>query len=117
MGTPNNLNNFHHWLDGKVGVHRLYFLWMTYGSISLGADGGSGGDGLPELPFTTTLPETNIAPENEPLEKEIPIGNPAFLGAMFVLGKVCFKLQLSGSECWMQLSKKWPRHQGVIFDD
>ena len=23
----------------------------------------------------TTLPETNIAPENNPLEKEIPIGN------------------------------------------
>jgi len=25
-----------------------------------------------------TLPETNIAPENEPLEKEIPIGNHHF---------------------------------------
>ena len=70
-------NNFHHWLDGQVGVHRLYFLWtMHYGFISLG--GGSGRDGLPELPFTTTLPETNIAPENEPLEKEIPIGNHHF---------------------------------------
>ena len=27
---------------------------------------------------TYTLPETNIAPENEPLEKEIPIGNHHF---------------------------------------
>ena len=26
----------------------------------------------------TTLPETNIAPENWPLEKEIPIGNHHF---------------------------------------
>ena len=26
----------------------------------------------------TTLPETNIAPENRPLEKEIPIGNHNF---------------------------------------
>ena len=31
-----------------------------------------------------TLPETNIAPENRPLEKEIPIGNRHFLGAMLV---------------------------------
>ena len=28
--------------------------------------------------FWPTLPETNIAPENEPLEKEIPIGNHHF---------------------------------------
>ena len=26
-------------------------------------------------PGPTTLPKTNIAPENRPLEKEIPIGN------------------------------------------
>ena len=33
-----------------------------------------------ELPliFVDTLPETNIAPENRPLEKEIPIGNHHF---------------------------------------
>ena len=38
------------------------------------------------------LPETNIAPENinRPLEKEIPIGNPQFLGAT---------LGFSGGEC------------------
>ena len=36
-----------------------------------------------------TLPETNIAPENRPLEKEIPIGNHHFLGAnMLVVGRV-----------------------------
>ena len=35
------------------------------------------------------LPETDMAPENNPLEKEIPIGNHHFLGAkMFVLGTV-----------------------------
>ena len=28
-----------------------------------------------------TLPETNIAPENRPLEEEIPIGNHPFSGA------------------------------------
>ena len=36
-----------------------------------------------------TLPETHIfAPENRPLEKEIPIGNPPFSGAMLVSGSV-----------------------------
>ena len=36
-----------------------------------------------------TLPETNIAPENRPLEKEIPIGNHHILGwAILVLGRV-----------------------------
>ena len=35
-----------------------------------------------------TLPTTNIAPENRPLEKEIPIGNHCFFGAMLVLGRV-----------------------------
>ena len=30
------------------------------------------------IPFITTLPETNISPENGPLEKEIPIGNHHF---------------------------------------
>ena len=29
-------------------------------------------------PFSSTLPETNISPENRPLEKEIPIGNHHF---------------------------------------
>ena len=45
--------------------------------------------GARNLWFTVgTLPETNIAPENRPLEKEIPIGNLHFLGAMLVLGSV-----------------------------
>jgi len=30
--------------------------------------------------FKPTLPETNIAPENGPLENEIPIGNHHFQG-------------------------------------
>ena len=35
----------------------------------------------------TTLPKTNIAPENRPLEKEIPTDwKPPFLGAMLVSG-------------------------------
>ena len=38
--------------------------------------------------FGCTLPETNVAPENRPLEKEIPIGNPPFSGAMLVFGSV-----------------------------
>ena len=33
-----------------------------------------------------TLPETNMAPENNPLEKEIPIVFPSFLSAMLVSG-------------------------------
>ncbi len=36
--------------------------------------------------FLDTLPETNIAPENRPLEKEIPIGNHHFQGRT-----VCFR--------------------------
>ena len=36
-----------------------------------------------------TLPENSITPENGgPLEKEIPIENPPFLGDMLVLGSV-----------------------------
>ena len=31
-----------------------------------------------KLTVGSTLPETNIAPENDPLEKEIPIGNHHF---------------------------------------
>ena len=31
-------------------------------------------------------PETNMSPENRPLEKEIPTGNHPFSGAMLVLG-------------------------------
>ena len=30
--------------------------------------------------LSSTLPETNMAPENNPLEKEIPIGNHRFRG-------------------------------------
>ena len=37
------------------------------------------------LMSSSTLPETNISPENRPLEKEIPIGNPSFLGAMLLM--------------------------------
>ena len=36
--------------------------------------------------YPITLPET----ENRPLEKEIPIGNHRFLGAMLVSGSVFF---------------------------
>ena len=32
--------------------------------------------------FFVTLPETNISPENRPLEKEIPIGNHHFQGLL-----------------------------------
>ena len=34
----------------------------------------------PNFHLANTLPETNIAPENRPLEKEIPIGNHHFQG-------------------------------------
>ena len=40
----------------------------------------------------STLPETNIAPENEPLEKEIPIGN--HLLSWFQGGYIIFKFFL-----------------------
>ena len=46
-----------------------------------------GSSSTPSSP-AVTLPETNIAPENDPLEKENPIGNRHFLGAMLVLGRV-----------------------------
>lgn len=42
------------------------------------------------------LPETNIPKKtpryNNPLEKEVCIGNHPFLGAMFVLGNVLFSI-------------------------
>ena len=37
-----------------------------------------------------TLPETNIAPENGPLEKEIPIGNHNFQGLCLFQGWYMF---------------------------
>ena len=42
------------------------------------------------IALADTLPETNVSPENRPLEKEIPIGSHHFLGAMLVLGSVDF---------------------------
>ena len=33
-----------------------------------------------------TPPKTNMEPENEPLEEEIPMKNPSFLGSMLVFG-------------------------------
>ena len=47
FGTPNNF----HLSSWSASI----FLWMTYGSISLGEDGGSGRDGLPGYSFTTML--------------------------------------------------------------
>ena len=38
--------------------------------------------------FLHTLPESNVAPENRPLEKEIPIGNHHSSGARLVSGRV-----------------------------
>ncbi len=42
----------------------------------------------PIWPNYNTLPETNIAPENRPLEKDNSYWKPPFLGAMLVLGSV-----------------------------
>ena len=41
-------------------------------------DVGISGMLLPKSIDRCTLPETNVAPENRPLEKEIPIGNHHF---------------------------------------
>ena len=42
-------------------------------------------------------PETNISPENKPLQKEIPIGNHPFLGAkMLVSGSVFLETPICG---------------------
>ena len=53
-------------------------LWsqlLLGGKNQRGEDGGKYlEDGLP----ISTLPKTNMAPENRPLEKEIPIGNHRF---------------------------------------
>ena len=62
-----------HVLDKKIPVPSI--LWVRF-SFLIGTS------------CKHTLPETNIAPENRPLEKEIPIGNHHFWGAMLVLGSV-----------------------------
>ena len=41
-----------------------------------------------ELPPISTLPKTNITPENGWLEYEFPFGKAHFLGAMLVSGRV-----------------------------
>ena len=48
----------------------------------------------------STLPETNVAPENRALEKEIPIGNHPFLGAMLVLGSVSLEVYFLKATSW-----------------
>ena len=55
-----------------------------WGAVKFGCtvnclDGGITGKAWLEYPpLEITIPETNIAPENRPLEKEIPIGNYHF---------------------------------------
>ena len=44
-------------------------------------------------------PETNIAPKNRPLEKEMPIRRPTFFGAILVLGSVT-KLAIHYTKTW-----------------
>ena len=46
------------------------------------AEEGGGTDGILEYvpKEKVTLPKTNMAPENRPLEKELPIGNHHFQG-------------------------------------
>ena len=59
------------WLENPPGLTVLYVLskmWWIFQCHSLVLREG-------------TLPETNIFPEDRPLEKEIPIGNHHFLGA------------------------------------
>ena len=70
--------------------------WYPQGSVSKGAGQKR------ETHGGVTLPKTNIAPENRPLEKEIPIGNHPFSGAMLVSGRVFF-LGCRGS------GKQWPK--------
>ena len=60
-------------------------IWPFWGSISWISE-VSLIDLLKKIVYT--LPETNISPENRPLEKEIPVGNHHFLGAMLVSGRV-----------------------------
>jgi len=52
--------------------------------------GGRGMDGGDDNGGGETLPETNVAPENRPLEKEIldSYWKPLFSGAMLVFGSV-----------------------------
>ena len=52
--------------------------WNFPSLAGSGVDDVSNGDFGIEVFIVTTLPETNIAPENRPLEKEIPIGNHHF---------------------------------------
>ena len=61
------------WEDVKLGIPKLLFergntqgVWLLF-AVNI-------------VIFWNTLPETNIAPENRPLEKEIPIGNHHFWG-------------------------------------
>ena len=46
--------------------------------VNLNMPGSDSWMGLDVVCFLITLPKTNIAPENRPLEKGIPIGNHHF---------------------------------------
>jgi len=55
--------------------------------------------------------KTNIEPENRPLEKEIPIGNHPFSGAMLVSGSV----QSKSKTFLFRRSQKPAKSQGYLF--
>ena len=61
-------------LQAKGGTRAFPVMTMVMIHLILQASNGR------KLRHPYTLPETNIAPENRPLEKEIPIGNHHFQG-------------------------------------
>ena len=67
--------------------------------------GENGLEDLDEFDALLTLPETNISPENGPLEKEIPIGNHHFqVLLLLVSGRVVFSFFPGEFGCRLPLS-------------
>ena len=63
-----------------------------------------------------TLPETNMAPENRPVEKEIPVGTHHFRGKLLVSGMAnpsfTWDFQVPGS-CKNQLAVSMAKNQVI----
>ena len=56
------------------GLRQTHQFQQTHGPQHFDTSKGKEGNNV----LTITLPETNMVPENNPLEKEIPIGNHHF---------------------------------------
>ena len=83
-------------IEGNTSGERFLFVCISLGVFSHIFSGGEFGCRFllerslyPVFQVSSTLPDTNITPDNRPLEKEIPnLENMFFWGELFLSGRV-----------------------------